>query len=547
MVAAKDDARVSIPVFPQHPDSRGDQVVIEVDGPLLAGPVGPRVAVFDYNRDLDELFPPATPRADGTFPDYDPSDLRFHQLNAYAVTARAIEFVEGELGRSLSWGFDGGRLIVLPHAGHMANAFYSEFTNSTQFYSFTQRRRETRPDGTRERDRVYHTSLVHDIVAHEAGHALLDATRDRFTEALEPETAAIHEAVGDLTAVFAALGHDVVLNRLLKESSDDLRRHNVVAAIAEEFREEGSGGRVALRNLTEPHSPSYYRNVVEPHEKSLQMTQAIWEALARMYDINRALGEPPRTAIRLAHRVLQRMAVRALDYLPPADATFVEFAVAMLQADKLSHPKDARDYRRAVAGAFVALGIGKNQASLLADTADGVKWTGRPANWPGLGPTEAYRFLDRHRNKLALSRHPQYRDFVVRSYEVKRSAREPDEVDSVTFVYEYPVDIELRGRRFGYADGKWISVIGGGTLVFDADGRLRHHAEKPVTKGRVTSALDFVGGALGTDMTMLEATEEDQVRRHAARRPFLLEISQGAATVRTNLAAACGRAAGGGA
>ena len=133
MAVSKHDARVAIPAFPQHPDSRGGTVVIEVDGPLLAGPVGPRVAVFDYNRDLDELFPPATPRADGTFPDYDPTDLRFHQLNAYAVTARAIEFVEGELGRSLSWGFDGGRLIVLPHAGHMANAFYSEATNSAQF------------------------------------------------------------------------------------------------------------------------------------------------------------------------------------------------------------------------------------------------------------------------------------------------------------------------------------------------------------------------------------------------------------------------------
>jgi hypothetical protein len=44
------------------------------------------------------------------------------------VASRAIELVELELGRSLGWGFEANRLLVLPHAGYMANAFYSDDT-----------------------------------------------------------------------------------------------------------------------------------------------------------------------------------------------------------------------------------------------------------------------------------------------------------------------------------------------------------------------------------------------------------------------------------
>ena len=111
-------------------------VTVTVKGPLLAGPIGERMAVFDYNLNRDLVFPPATPKKDGTFPEYDLDDMRFHQLNTYAIAARATELVEHELGRPLRWGFEGSRLLVVPHAGTLDNAFYSAESHSLQFYSF---------------------------------------------------------------------------------------------------------------------------------------------------------------------------------------------------------------------------------------------------------------------------------------------------------------------------------------------------------------------------------------------------------------------------
>jgi hypothetical protein len=83
--------------------------------------------------------------------------MRFHQLNTYAIAARATELVELELGRPLRWGFEGSRLLVVPHAGILENAFYSAKSHSLQFYSFM---------GNGRRRRAYHTALAHDIVSH---------------------------------------------------------------------------------------------------------------------------------------------------------------------------------------------------------------------------------------------------------------------------------------------------------------------------------------------------------------------------------------------
>ena len=98
---AREPGSISIPIIVQDPRRTPDPVAVTVRGPLIAGPIGERMAVFDYNADRDVVFPAATPRKDGSFPEYDLHDVRFHQLNAYAIAARATELVELELGRPL--------------------------------------------------------------------------------------------------------------------------------------------------------------------------------------------------------------------------------------------------------------------------------------------------------------------------------------------------------------------------------------------------------------------------------------------------------------
>ena len=523
---------ITLPVIPQHPRVTPDPVPVHVRAPLLAGPVGAYLAVIDYSRDLDRLLPAATPGHDGSFPSFEVADPRFAQLNAYAIASRAMELVDRELGRGLGWGFDGNRLILLPHAGSMANAFYSEETQSLQFFSFLD-----------EEGGLYDTSLVHDIVAHETGHAVLDAVRDRYTEGNNPDTAAIHEAIGDLTAVLAALSHDVVRAGLLAEAPDDLHRANVVANIAEEFEAAGPRGRLSpLRSLTTPDQPpDPNRRSEEPHDRSLQLSRAVWDGLARVHASNRARGDAPEPALELARRAVQRMLLRALDYLPPADATFEDFARAMIAADRVANETDQLGFRPQVAGAFADWGLAPSSDALLGLGASEGRWP-IPATWPRLSLTEAYLFLDANRDRLAIAPHAEYRDFVLRSFQVTSRPPEHEDVDEIVFVYEYPVDVQLPEPPFQPPlAGRWLTIWGGGTLVFDPEGDLRHHAEKLVTADRVEAALEFLSSSHSSGgVTLVGPTPDDEARRAVASTPLLAEIVADQVTFRSNAAARCG-------
>jgi hypothetical protein len=76
--------------------------------------------------------------------------------------------------------------------------------------------------------------------------------------------------------------------------------------------------------------------------------------------------------------------------------------------------------------------------------------------------------------------------------------------------------------------------------VFDVDGRLRHHAEKPVTRDRVRETLEFLSSIADTSLVRSEPTDEDRLRVRSARAPFVAAIDGDRVEVRTNPAARCG-------
>ena len=434
---AREPRAITIPIIVQDPGKTPDPVSVTVRGPLLAGPIGERMAVFDYNVDRDVVFPPATPRQDGSFPEYDLDDVRFHQLNTYAIAARATELVELELGRPLRWGFEGSRLLVVPHAGILENAFYSAESHSLQFYSFM---------GNGRRPRTYHTALAHDIVAHETGHAVLDAVRPRYYEPFEPETSALHEAVGDLCAVFAALSHEVIQRRV----AGKLDRLNLLSEIAERFEEAGAHGWGSLRSLVDA-TPSDWKGTIEPHDLSLKLSSTIYLALRKLHKIQMGRGQSRLSALHTARTVVQRMAVRALDFLPPADCTLAEYAEALLAADRSVHPRDDSGFRAVVQGVLAGRGlVSKREVAL-----DESRWFEYPPSWPRPSVRDAYLFLDANRHRLALAPHAAQRDFVVRDVQLKRLPTSPGEVAQIAIVYEYPLDVKLgpKGRRPSASSG----------------------------------------------------------------------------------------------
>ena len=511
---------VTIPIYPQDPgELRRVDVKVEGQG-LLPGPIGPRVAVYEYNRDLDRVYGSATRKKRGGFPDYDANDHRAHQLNVYAITSRAVDLMEMELGRTLTWGFEASRLIVLPHAGYMANAFYEEDTHSLQFFSH-------QPAPGRK---LYHTCLSHDIVAHETGHALLDAVRDRYTEATHPQTSAFHEALGDLTALFASLSYPSVRKKALANGPDGLDDANVVSVIAERF--DVTGG---IRKLY-GGPDRRWRVTLQPHDLSLWLTRAVYDALVDFYFIGLNEGDDDDRALRVARRALQRMVVRGLDYMPPADGTYVEFAQAVIAADDFVNPRDSRGYRAALIKQLKRHKIVADADLEHRGRGVGESWSGMPRFWPRVTRQEAYQFLNENRKMLALSTNRDYRDFLVRELHLTTRPPEFREVEQVVMTYEYPVDVKIE-----FIDETvWIPVWGGGTLVFDWRGRLIHHAEKPVTKDRINgfnAFLDSDEAVRGVER--VGATLDDRMHREHSRRPWALHVQGQDAVLRTNPAARC--------
>ena len=114
------------------------------------------------------------------------------------------------MGRFIPWAFEGSRIIVVPNAGYLGNAFYDRSSKSLQFYRC----------GTQE-NKIY-TCLSHDIVAHETGHAILDGIRPFYNEISSIQTSAFHEFLADLTSIISTLRFNEVRHQVALETGGDL-------------------------------------------------------------------------------------------------------------------------------------------------------------------------------------------------------------------------------------------------------------------------------------------------------------------------------------
>jgi hypothetical protein len=195
---------------------------------------------------------------------------QFHQVNTFAVAAHSLDLVEAAIGREMKWKH-GGPLVIRPHAFSDANAFYDPMSPSLNFGSFTSPFR---------RAPVW-TCLSHDVVAHELGHAILDSFRPLYVYSEEVDTGALHESIGDLMAMFSALSHKAVVERLFAESGGDMMNPNLASGLAEEFG-------IGLWGVSFPflrsalNGPSYDMAPWEIHDRSTVWTAAIYEILATL-------------------------------------------------------------------------------------------------------------------------------------------------------------------------------------------------------------------------------------------------------------------------
>ncbi len=143
---------------------------------------------------------------------------------AWQARQAAIEAWEAVLGKPLtSWAqeaSDPASLLLRYDAGEDLNAYYDRETLS--FFHATKAATTT------------YSGASTDVVAHEAGHAILDALRPDLWGVNLLEVGGFHEAFGDVTAIVTAL-HDRRTRDALLARSPKLDTPNFVEATAEDL------------------------------------------------------------------------------------------------------------------------------------------------------------------------------------------------------------------------------------------------------------------------------------------------------------------------
>ena len=339
---------------------------VEADEPYLDGPVSRRVAVVDIDAESGQLHPGARfiapldlpGKTKGGYQVANVNDHRardFQQVSAFSTVLATMRLFEEPdvLGRKLRWAFDGEQLLIVPRAGVLANAYYERRSRSLQFFEF---------DGlfNDQQERVY-TCLSPDIVAHETAHAILDGIAPDLYDASSPQALALHEAIADLTAMLFAVRSDRLRLWVMNLTRGDLTQSQAFNTIAEQFGQASSGRFRPLRDL---HNDKTMASVANkgPHALSEVLSGALYSFFLKAYAEERqealtgldpaqrgseeAAFQVSGKALFLAGDKLKRMALRALDYLPPGESSFADYARAVIAADSSSNPGSAweRDF-----------------------------------------------------------------------------------------------------------------------------------------------------------------------------------------------------------
>jgi hypothetical protein len=451
---------------------------------LMDGPTSARIAVVDYDADANRLEEPVRWNSRERRFEFKHNGKsvpltkahrdtpQFHQVNVWAIIQSVLDMYEATwvLGRSAPWAFEGNRLIVVPHAGYLPNAFYDRRSKSIQFYYF----------GPPEK-RVY-TCLSHDIIAHETGHAILDGLRPYFIEDSSLQTTAFHEFVADMTAILISLLNNELRWQVAEETEGDLSRDSIVAALAEEFGRYATG-RPHLRSALNPLTTELVKDSSSPYDWSQVLTGAMWDILTGITAKRKAKpkksGKMPTTkeALLWAVNRFRRVAFQPLDYLPPVDVQFSDYARAVLRADKVADPVDEDDYRGLMQEIFEKRGINhageEDQTQRLYFYAYDIDRLSRSR-------TDAYHFLNENRRQLCI---PADQDIsVVDLYQTDKTViGEGKLAREIVLQYAWREDVALKGAAYGPLEGEMASLLCGGTLIFDGRGNILSWIRKPGT------------------------------------------------------------------
>jgi hypothetical protein len=306
---------------------------------VFAGPRDARIAIAGM--------PIVTPNVFGDLlVDPGTSAEAFDAVHTFAIVRMTLTMYErGMGGVTLPWQWNSGGnttpLTVFPRAGVTQNAFYSRDQKALKFFFFNA--------GTPPAQVFTCRSL--DIVAHETGHAILDALKPGWLLASNPpQTGGLHESFGDLTAIFLALNQLDQCDALIAQTKADLHAKNFLSDLAEQFGlalGRPNGLRNADNNLKLSEAGT------EVHAISQVFTGGMFDVLADLFALERNPDIKDDAAV--LHDVagyLASVLIRGLRAAPNTAATYAHVVNKMLGI-VVADAKPAT-YRQALVNAFAA-------------------------------------------------------------------------------------------------------------------------------------------------------------------------------------------------
>jgi hypothetical protein len=296
---------------------------------------------------------------------YPPGSPEFVAWQARQGAILAIEAWEKALGTPLtSWAQDADNpasMLVVSDAGEDLNAYYDRATLS--FFHATKG------------NTTWYSGASTDVVAHEAGHAILDALRPDLWAVNLLEVGGFHEAFGDVTAIVTALA-DRKTREVLLKLAPKLDKANFVEATAEELSEairqfygpgfSASQPRRALNTFTwqlpqtMPKTGGPNVMIAEVHSIARIMSGCFWDVLRGIFVKS---GKTTQTGLWSATKIASALFYEAARSAPAVPRFFRAAGRAMVLADEQMY---AGKHRGVINQAFLNHGLALGADAYLA-------------------------------------------------------------------------------------------------------------------------------------------------------------------------------------
>ena len=267
------------------------------------------------------------------------SSVEGQAANCYVTVTNTIKLVNSTSQIKITNWPGTSTLQIIPRAGVDLNAFYDR--RSLKFFFVN----DPRVGGS------LYTCDSADIVAHELGHAILDAFRPETWSAISLEVASMHEAFADFIAIMHALSYEEIVNYVINKTEGNLRKNNVVSELAEQFG-------VAVYKLSDPkdgRSPSCLRSAIndfkyvnpgtlpidapynqlaaECHSFGRVFLGALYDMLVMIYEDVKQSGKSPVDSLIEARTILLRYMLKTIQNAPLNVKFFNSISKTILWAD----------------------------------------------------------------------------------------------------------------------------------------------------------------------------------------------------------------------